>query len=368
MILRAKTKYLFDKFPLSEQQNKNSSLNLQEIEDKKTCLTSYPRRLVLELTNACNLHCIMCGRESIKFTPTFFQTEWLEKLKIALKNAEEVALFGWGEPTVHPRFAEILQYLDSYPVRKYFCTNGMRLDMLIDAIFSYHVDIIAISLDGATAETNNRIRAGGDLNKIVVSLRKIVEKKKELNIKTPYMNFVFCAMKSNYHELPDLVRLAADIGLEEVKVVYFTTFTNDLKSECLWDNRDEVAKVFAEATHLAEQLGIVIKLPYLPGEDPAGDKFHRDCFVGWRDLFLGSDGYIRPCMSTPDKFFRFTNIDDFETIWNHASMQAFRSSVNDNKDMPDACRHCYQSSHCNWNKRESFFQMDENFAPEWEKS
>lgn len=38
--------------------------------------------------------------------------------------------------------------------------------------------------------------------------------------------FCFCAMKSNIHELPDLVRLAADIGLNEVKVVYLTVLNH----------------------------------------------------------------------------------------------------------------------------------------------
>ena len=366
MILRAKTKYLFDKFSLSEEQKRNSELNLREIENSITHLESFPRRLVFELTNACNLHCIMCGRESRKFTPTFFQLEWLETLAPALEKTEEAALFGWGEPTVHPHFSEILRTLDHYPLRKYFCTNGMRLDMLMDAIFEHHVDIIAISLDGANAETNNRIRAGGDFDRIVASLRRIVQQRNNLGIKTPYLNFVFCMMESNYHELPDMVRLAADIGLDEVKAVYFTSFAKELAHECLWDKRDKVARIFEETEKLAEDLGIIIKLPYLPGEDPAGNNFHRECFVGWRDLFLGSDGYVRPCMSTPDKFFRFTEFHNFDAIWNHLRMQEFRRVVNDKEHMPNACRHCYQSSHCNWNRKESFYQMNENFAPEWE--
>ncbi len=174
-------------------------------------------------------------------------------------------------------------------------------------------------------------------------------------------------MQSNLHELPDLVRLAADIGLEEVKVVYLTVFQEELRKESLWDKTDEVRRVFQEAAALGEQLGVTLKLPHLQGEDVAGDKAHKDCFVGWRDLFLGSDGYVRPCMSTPEKFFRFGDCKDFAEIWNHPAMQAFRKSVNDANAMPPHCRNCYQSSHCNWNKRESFLQVGMDFAPEWQK-
>ncbi len=178
MIIRAKTKYLFDKFVLTEEQKRNSEKNIAEAEASKTILESAPRRLVLELTNACNLNCMMCGREAAKFTPTVFSLDWLKKFEPIFTKIEEVALFGWGEPTVHPKFREILAYFDKFPVRKYFCTNGMRLGELEDAIFDHHVDIIAVSLDGATAETNNRIRRGDDFEKITRDLRSIVAHKR----------------------------------------------------------------------------------------------------------------------------------------------------------------------------------------------
>ena len=233
-ILRAKTKFLFDRFPLSEEQEKNSKLNLEEIDAQKTILKSAPRRLVLELTNACNLNCIMCGRNAAEFVPTFFKLEWLEKFVPIMHKIEEVSMFGWGEPTVHPKFVEILKWLDNYPVRKYFCTNGMRLGALEDEIFNRHVDIIAISLDGANAETNNKIRRGGNFNKIVADLKSVVARKKKLGLNRPYMNFVFCAMASNFKELPELVKLAADIGIDEVKAVYFTAFSKDLLPQALY--------------------------------------------------------------------------------------------------------------------------------------
>ena len=365
-ILRAKTKFLFDRFPLTDEQKNNSELNLQEIDEQKTILKSAPRRLVLELTNACNLNCIMCGRNSVKFNSTFFKLEWLEKFAPIMDKIEEVSMFGWGEPTVHPQFVEILKWLDKYPVRK----NGMRLGALEDEIFNHKVDIIAISLDGATAETNNKIRRGGSFDKIISNLKSIVARKKKLGLERPYMNFVFCAMAENYKELPDLVKVAAEVGLEEVKAVFFTAFSEDMLPQTLWIGdglKSDVKDIFKKTLEIAEKLGVKIKLPYLPGEDPAGNKFHKDCFVGWRDLFLGSDGYVRPCMSTPEKFFRFDDEKTFADIWNSEEFQNLRQNVNDSEKMSVHCKNCYQSSHCNWNKKESFIQVGMDFAPEWEK-
>ena len=54
-------------------------------------------------------------------------------------------------------------------------------------------------------------------------------------------------------------------------------------------------------------------------------------------------------------------------MWNDPAYQNYRAIVNDKNRMEDACRRCYQSSHCNWNRKESFIQVGEEFSPEWEK-
>lgn len=365
MIIRAKTKELFQGRPLMEQQQRNSSLNLEEIRAGAVVLKSLPRRLVLELTNACNLNCMMCGRNAADFRPTVFQMDWLRYFEPYLDTVEEVTLMGWGEPTLHPNFTEMLETIHRHAARIYFCTNGMRLDRLQDAIFENQVDVFAVSLDGACAETNDRIRRGADFNRIMRSLREIKARQKREGLAYPYVNFVFCAMRSNLHELPDLVRLAGDVGLEEVKVVYLTAFDSTLAKEVLWDCRNEVEEVFQEAAELGEQLGVTLKLPYLQGSDPAADAPHRDCFVAYRDLFLGSDGFVRPCMSTPVHFFPFDTDRPLMEMWNDEHYQRYRKAVNTAEAMDQACSRCYQSSHCNWNRRSSFLQMGEKFSPDW---
>lgn len=367
MILRAKTKNLFSGKELTVQQQNNSNKNIEELENGKTILESYPRRLVFELTNACNLNCIMCGRNAADFKPTVFDMDVFRSFEPLMDTVEEVTLMGWGEPTIHPNFIEMLEIINKHSARKYFCSNGMNLKKIKDAIFDYNVDVFAVSLDGATDETNSRIRRGSKIEQITEDLKDIVRIKKERGLKYPWINFVFCAMRSNIRELPDLVRLAAEIGIEEVKVVYLTVFGEDLMNESLWGHEDLVKEVFEEAIKVGDELGILLKLPHYIGEDEAGDKLHKDCFVAWRDFFLGSDGYVRPCMSTPIHFFEYDKNKDFMEMWNAPEYQKYRKIVNDSEKMDSPCRRCYQSSHCNWNKKESFIQVGEHFSPDWEK-
>ncbi len=367
MILRAKTKTLFEGKELTEQQKKNTQLNIKELESGQTILNSYPRRLVFELTNACNLNCVMCGRNSAEFRPTVFDMDVFKSFEPLMDYVEEVTLMGWGEPTIHPHFNEMLEIINRHGARKYFCTNGMNLKKIKEAIFEYKVDVFAVSLDGATDETNSRIRRGSKINTIVQDLKEIVQIKKERGLQYPWINFVFCAMQSNIRELPELVRLAGKIGLDEVKVVYLTVFGEDLLNETLWGKEELIREVFEEAMKVGEETGVALKLPHIPGEDVAGDKYHKDCFVAWRDFFLGSDGFIRPCMSTPIKFFEYDKNKEFMDMWNAKEYQNYRSIVNNQDKMDAPCKRCYQSSHCNWNLRESFIQVGEHFSPDWEK-
>lgn len=364
MILRSKTTTLFAGRNLTDRQKANTELNMCELQMGSTVLQSLPRRIVFELTNSCNLNCIMCGRNASNFNLTQLDMNWFNALEPLFDTVEEVTLLGWGEPTTHPHFPEMLKRINLHAARKYFCTNGMLLDELTDTIFDATVDVFAVSMDGASPETNDSIRKGSDLEKINKNLREIVRIKRSNNLTYPYINYVFCAMKRNLNELPQVVEMAADIGLEEVKVVFLTSFGEEFSSETLYGCQDVVIETFDLAEKRAKELGVLLKLPYVQGHDPAGDKLHRDCFVAYRDFYLGSDGYVRPCMSTADKFFLYDPKQDFVTMWNKEEYQEYRRNVN-TQNMHINCRSCYQSSHCNWNNKKSYNQEGENFAPKW---
>ena len=356
---------LFPHGDLTEDQRANSRLNIDEWGMQSRVLNSVPRRVVLELTNGCNLRCAMCGRNFASFVPTEFDFSWLERFGDVFPKAEEVTLMGWGEPTIYSRFADVLEYLDQFPVRKYICTNGTKLKELTGLILDRHVDIVAVSIDGASPAVNDGIRIGASLDAVIRGIKSVQEEAVRRSVAGPYMRIVFTAMRSNLRELPDLVSLAADVGVSEVKVVNFTVFGEDMLAECLWDDMERVGEVFNAAREVGIASGVKLSLPALTGEDPAGDAPHRPCDLGWRDFFVGSDGYVRPCMSTSQKLFHIDTYGSFEEMWNSPELQVFRASVNDDDRMPLNCRLCYQASYANWNQEHAFIQAGGTFAPDW---
>lgn len=354
------------KTPLTPEQMSNSEMNLREFREGRTELDSSPRRIVFELTNRCNFQCIMCGREAVNFRTKDLPVEVIKSCEPFFSKAEEVTLHGWGEGTLHPRTAEIIEYLNNFPMlRKYFVTNGSTLPRIMETVFAHHVDLIAMSLDGATPATNNGIRKGGNFDREIASLKKLMEEKAQRGADYPYVNLVFTAMARNIHELPMMVELTASLGLPELKVVYLTVFDETLVAESLVDRQELVMEYFGRASELAAKYGINLKLPEIQGEGEAGSLAHKPCPFPWRDLYIGSDGYVRPCQSSADKLLHIGDYGSFQEIWNSAPMQKMRATVNDPAFMPSGCANCYHSSCANWNLASSFVQLGKKFAPDW---
>lgn len=353
--------------PLTERQTINSEMNRHDFAAGNARVSAFPRRIVFELTNRCNFRCIMCGREAADFREYDLPPAAVERFEPFLPYVEEVTLHGWGEGTLHRNFAEIVAFLNRFPgLRKYFVTNGSTLDRIRDVIFEHHVDLVALSLDGATAAINDSIRVGGSFDRQIASVRALLEERRRRGCDYPYVNFVLTVMRRNLHELPDMVDLAASLGVPEVKSVYLTIFTPELVSESLLDCQAEIRPVFAEARRRASRLGIKLKLPEIQGEGESGTARHKKCPLPWRDLYVGSDGNIRPCQSSAQKFGNVYDWEAFDDIWNSLAMQDFRRRVNSEEEMPSSCFGCYHSSCANYNLPHAFIQLKQEFAPVWD--
>ena len=85
-----------------------------------------------------------------------------EALSEILKHALVVHAHGVGEPTLHPKFCELLHRLTHYGVLVDFFTNGMNLtDEILDAIFTSNLSDITFSISGSTKREYENVYWGG---------------------------------------------------------------------------------------------------------------------------------------------------------------------------------------------------------------
>ncbi|QJB55741.1 radical SAM protein [Pseudodesulfovibrio sp. zrk46] len=346
---------------LTERQLENSKLNFKEIEEGATVLKSAPRRLIFEVTNRCNYKCIMCGRNFDDFNFSDLDFSVIKQFEPLYNVIEEVTLFGWGESMLNPQFDQIIEYLGTFPhLRKFLLSNASQPKKLMEYVDKGLIDILSISMDGAKAETLERIRVGAKMSRIEETVKGVMKKAKDGR---PYVNLVFLLFNSNIHELPEMVRICSDWGVPELKVIYLTAFDNTLADETMWRNDGTYLEHFAKAQEEADRLGVNLRLPDEIGKCSAGDEPHKPCDTMWKDLFISCDLDIRPCMSTDDHLtnlseHKIESLEDFFAMWNSEPFTAFRGAVNDERKMSKACRFCYQCSYANWNKKYAHIAMD----------
>jgi MoaA/NifB/PqqE/SkfB family radical SAM enzyme len=149
-------------------------MNLSSAEPKRSARDYGPPRLIVELTNACNLHCAYCLRDedALYHTPAVFLP--VELLARLMREAREEAavsyvMFTGGETTLHPRFGEVLRAVGDEGLKCGFVTNGWHFERVWPAVRENREALthVAFSLDGATREAHDRWRGRGSFVRVV---------------------------------------------------------------------------------------------------------------------------------------------------------------------------------------------------------
>src|SRR5574341_1216605 len=187
-----------------------------------------PRVVFIEVTNRCNLLCQTCPR-------TFFDREPLRSLTLKefitiaeqFPHMQRALLHGIGEPLLNRELPEIISYLKGRNVEAIINSNGTLLSPeWQEKLVNSSLDEYRCSIDGAKDETYARIRGANLLPKLKKGLEGLVRTKERLRATTPHISIWCVATRDNLQELPDLLRLAADLGVPEVymqRMVYFAT-------------------------------------------------------------------------------------------------------------------------------------------------
>lgn len=185
-----------------------------------------PKVLYIETTNRCNLRCKGC---------ILYRGNWESDRDMSLQDLvmitdqlpelEHATLHGIGEPLLNKALCRMIAHLKKRNVFVLFNSNGILLDeKRQNAVIDTGLDELRISLDAASPEGYQIIRNSSQFNRIVQNLRAFLKLQKKRRAVTPRLSIWFLGTKDNIAELPGLMRLAAEIGIEEIhlqRLVYF---------------------------------------------------------------------------------------------------------------------------------------------------
>ena len=164
---------------------------------------------LFELTLRCNMQCIHCGSSAgdqrVKELTT---DEWLKVVKdLSDTGCKYITLLG-GEPFLRKDWFEISKGIKENDMKLTIISNGFLIDNdVVSKLKELDLYTLAISLDGASPETHDKIRqVKGSFEKCV----NVLERLKEAGIKT---SVITTLNKINYEDLPMMRSLLLDKGV-----------------------------------------------------------------------------------------------------------------------------------------------------------
>lgn len=139
----------------------------------------FPVELALELAAVCNLSCVMCPVPTTSRKPRLMDEALFRRVVDEVAGETGFALLpqGFGEPMLHPKWAELLAHAREKGVGPIVVlTNGTLLNEKNAArLVALEVDAVVVSIDGVDPATYARVRVGGDLGVVEANVRRLLE-------------------------------------------------------------------------------------------------------------------------------------------------------------------------------------------------
>jgi MoaA/NifB/PqqE/SkfB family radical SAM enzyme len=335
----------------------------------------------VEVTTHCNAACIYCPHTLLRdrWTSKRMPMSLFRKLIPFLKYTDMVYLQGWGEPLLNNDIFEMIRICKNHGKRVGFTTNGMLLaEDAIRTLVDLDLDIIGISLAGVTAATHNQIRKGTDFNKLVDNLELLRAIKAETKTRSPQVHLAYLMLRSNFHELKEIIALAKKTEAQQVVASNLTLIVDPkLSAEAIFNDTgrtDYYGITLEKIKNKAARENIIFDY-HGPGLDNASlccrENVRYACVIN-------VEGEVVPCVladpvlckrlkpgddTVPSYIFKgqsyslsglsFGNIqtESLTRIWNKKDYTAFRGLFNPkttNKpeqilsEMPKCCVACYK--------------------------
>lgn len=294
-----------------------------------------PIHMTIGLTNYCNHKCSWCyinwnqagklsersgshGQNSKKA----INADW--RLVEAVGEARDlglkaVTIVGDGEPTMHPRFVEMLDALGKMQLDIGIFTNMSThkpdvLDALIRNCF-----FLRCSIDAARAEVHEKLHGTDDFDRVIANIREVVARRGASPF--PVIGVQYVVNHHNVADLPFAAELYRGLGVNymTIKPAYKNELNpaheeNDVKTEDALRYMREAKKfetpdfrVYAKDSQFLEVLTFKTN----------DGRYYKKCQATPLSPYLDEDGKVEMCGNLKGRGFTVGNIyeSSFQDIW-----------------------------------------------------
>ena len=306
-----------------------------------------PRELVLYLTDKCNHGCRDCKRQQ---TGVVSGLDWtapgaseprpdmepalVRNILAQFPSIESACLAGFGEPLCHPQLDEIVGVLAEKSVQIGLITNGSLLYHHREMVARWPLAYLSVSLNAVTPEAH-RLAAGCATWPAVMQGLRHFATETEQNA-----GVSFVVHRENVHEIPALLGLAADLGLQFVNLVNLLSHGNPenewFLSHVLTVDCPEAAEIEAyRALPGAERVHVwptPIDLRNLPP---------LKCQSPLVSLGVNSWGHTSLCRRVEDPIAYQGDHFQIDGMWENEQNTRLRRAMAGDLPLPTRCRKCF---------------------------
>jgi radical SAM protein with 4Fe4S-binding SPASM domain len=251
-------------------------------------------------------------------------------------------LTGIGENLMNKEFLQIIKYMKSKNVTITFATNATLLTEKISRVLiKNNIDIIFISIDGATKKTYEKIRKGANFDEVkanVIEFRKLKEKLKK---NKPKLMIRFLASNWNVEEMPMMVDLAKELGVNGMSI---TNMNSPPEEEHLRANKERFNELANITKEKGKKEGLEIDIGF------SKKRPINQCNRAKNSMNITCEGFVLPCCfinqggqykEIKEKY-NFGNVweTNIKKIWNSKAYKKFRKDIKKGL-APSICKDCY---------------------------
>jgi MoaA/NifB/PqqE/SkfB family radical SAM enzyme len=226
--------------------------------------TDFPMYVLIEPVSSCNLRCPFC----FQIDPEFNKKPYPGVMKIDLfkrvvdeceKNGVgAITLASRGEPTLHPKLIQMLEYLKDKFFEVKINTNATKLtDKLCHAFFQNNVSDIVLSIDTEKKELFEVLRKNASFEKVLDNVKKLYE-----------------IREKHYPNCGTVIRISGVKCKDEQDDVSFVNFWKNFSDEITISKIEERWDTYNNSKH-----------PDLT----------RPCEALWERTYIWHDGTVNTC-------------------------------------------------------------------------
>lgn len=275
-------------------------------------IDDYPPCLQIEPSSICNFRCVFCYQTDDELTKKinghmgFIDFDLFKNIvDQAEGNVEFVTLASRGEPTIHPKFNELMEYMRDKFIGLKINTNASRLtEEKCHAILQSNASTIVFSADAATEPLYSSMRVNGKLEQTLKNVENFQ------NIRSKHY------AKSSIISRVSGVKFAKEQSLDDM--------------ERTWGG-------------LVDQVAFV---DYNPWENSYERKLSEEtepCSDLWRRMFIWWDGKTNPCDVDYLSKLKIGKITEhsLSDLWKNKAYNSLRDNhIKKNREKIEPCRRC----------------------------